>query len=69
MASMDRCNQHTNVVTVRTQHVYDILRIIDNRKVVVLVLLDLPEAFDTVDHDIILHRLERLLGLRGKPLA
>ena len=32
-------------------------------------LLDLSAAFDTVDHEIMCRRMERLLGLRGKPLA
>ena len=35
----------------------------------VLLLLDFPGAFDTVDHDITCCRLERLLEFRGKPLA
>ena len=47
----------------------DMLMAIDGRKAVILVLLDLSAAFDTVDHEIMCHRLERLLGLRGKPLA
>ncbi|KAK2155223.1 hypothetical protein LSH36_246g06052 [Paralvinella palmiformis] len=45
------------------------LMAIDGRKVVILVLLYLSVAFDTIDHEITCSRLERLLGLSGKPLA
>jgi len=42
---------------------------IEERKAVILVLLDLSAAFDTINHEIMCSRLERLLGLIGKPLA
>ena len=40
----------------------DILRALDNGDLAVLTLLDLSSAFDTIDHYIILHRLQSLHG-------
>jgi len=43
----------------------DLLLAADNGQMLALCLLDLTAAFDTVDHDLLLLRLERQFGLRG----
>ena len=41
---------------------------IDRGKPVILVLLDLLAAFDTVDHNVLFSRLKNMFGLSGKVL-
>ena len=45
----------------------DILKALDCGKHVILVLLDLSAAFDSVDHDILLDKLH-MIGVRGDAL-
>ena len=52
---------------VRVQN--DILCAIDNNESVILLLLDLSAAFDTVDHSIMLSRLRDRFGVNGTVLA
>ena len=40
-----------------------------DQRVTLLLLLDLSAAFDTVDHDTLLHRLWFTLGVNGKVLS
>jgi retron-type reverse transcriptase len=46
----------------------DILIAIDNQKCVVLLLLDMSTAFDTVDHEILLERMSKRFGIKDKVL-
>ena len=46
----------------------DILKVMDNQEVTCLVLLDLPAAFDMVDHKILLNWLENHFGIKGMAL-
>ena len=47
----------------------DILRAVDDKKSVILLLLDLSAAFDTVDHLILLSRLSNRFVIKGNALA
>ena len=46
----------------------DILMNLDSQRVTLLVLLDLSAAFDTVDHGVLLNRLNTSFGVRGSAL-
>ncbi|XP_043934439.1 uncharacterized protein LOC122807592 [Protopterus annectens] len=46
----------------------DIFLATDGGKSVLLVLLDLTAAFDTVDHEVLLHHLEHYVGITGSAL-
>ncbi len=57
----------TESALIRIQN--DILMDLDDKKGVILVLLDLSAAFDTIDHNVLLNRLRDSLGISGNALA
>ena len=69
---MKVCSLLTTNSTVVRQRFYSfkmiILKSVDNKQCAVLLLLDLSELFDTVDHEV-LYRLRFKLGMKGKALA
>ena len=46
----------------------DIMLAVDGRQAAVVVLLDLSAAFDTVDHAVLLSRLDSMFGVKGMVL-
>ena len=61
--------EHHSTETALIKVVNDIRTNNDAGKTTVLMLLDLSAAFDTVDHHILLHRLEHWVGLSGTVLS
>ncbi len=57
----------TESALIRIQN--DILLQLDDKKGVILVLLDLSAAFNTIDHSILLDRLADGLGISGTALS
>lgn len=66
MQSAYRACQSTEAALVKVCN--DLLCAVDERKAVILILLDLSAAFDTIDHGILLDRLIHRLGVCNTPL-
>ncbi len=61
-----RPHHSTETALLRMQN--DILSHLDDKNVSIVVLLDLSAAFDTIDHNILLSRLEDTVGITGAAL-
>ena len=59
---------HHSTETALVKVCNDLLCSLDERKAVILVLLDMSEAFDTIDHGIMLSRLRDRFGISGTAL-
>ena len=62
-----RPNHSTETALLRI--VNDLLTALDNNKICILTLLDLSAAFDTIDHQILLTRLQLSFGISGPALS
>lgn len=63
LQSAYRSGYSTESAVLRVQN--DILQELDRKQNIILVLLDLSAAFDTVDHSLLLRRLSERIGIKG----
>ena len=61
-----KCFHSTETALLKVQN--DILCEIGNQKCVVLLLLDMSAAFDTIDHELLLERMSKCYGVKGNAL-
>ena len=61
------CKHSTETAVLKM--ITDVLRAADRGEVSLLCMLDLSAAFDTVDHDILIGRLQQSFGVRGLALS
>ena len=66
LQSAYKTNHSTETALLRVKN--DIVIAMDGQKVVLLILLDLSAAFDTVDHEILLNCMSSRFGIKGKVL-
>ena len=62
-----RANHSTETALLRVYN--DIMLALNNKHDVILIMLDLSAAFDTIDHEIMLQRLKNRFGITGKSLS
>ena len=67
--SQSEYRHHHSTETLLLKTANDILLGLDKRHVSLLILLDLSSAFDTIDHNILLNRLNCLYGITGTCLS
>ena len=61
--------QHHSMETAVLKMMNDVLLNMNPQQVTLMVLLDLSTAFDTVNHDILLERFDKDIGMRSVTLA
>ena len=64
---MFRVRHSTETALLKVQN--DVLQALDKGSAVALIMLDLLAAFDTIDHTILLSRLQELFGVQGQALS
>ena len=67
LQSAYRKHHSTETALIKIQS--DILHALDSGRVAALVLLDLSAAFDTIDHSILIERLQKSFGISGDALT
>ena len=63
------CRQNHSIKTALVKIVNDLLPAHDDGKVSILTLLDLSATFDTIDHNVLLNRLEHAFSITGTALS
>ncbi len=66
MQSAYKEGHSTETALLRVQN--DLFMATDNKEISVLVIQDLSDVFDNIDHDILLHRHSERAGIKGKAL-
>ena len=61
--------EHHSTETALVRVMNDLLNVIDQGSCSLLTLLDLSSAFDTIDHALLLNRLESIFGISGTALS
>lgn len=60
------CNHSTESALLKVHN--DVLKAVDDRQTNVLLLFDLSDAFNTVDHGTLIHQLQSRFGIKAKTL-